>query len=146
MPGVWRSLSVDSRTLIEGDDCALRCKEDSSNYRRIGSRRVRPCLVALHVYMAPGLDSPTCWHPLCRSYLSELLLDKGYIVHGLSRNAASCCSPNLASLMAAGEAVKALLIALLCTNVDMFITHFGLNLISDLPLQASTGSFCTPAM
>ncbi|CAK0732926.1 hypothetical protein CVIRNUC_000202 [Coccomyxa viridis] len=36
------------------------------------------------------------------SYLAELLLDKGYIVHGLSRNAASCSSPNLASLMAVG--------------------------------------------
>lgn len=74
---------------------------------------MRRCLVALHVCMAPGLINTPDWHLLCRSYLAELLLEKGYIVHGLSRNAASCCSPNLASLMAAGEAMKVILFALL---------------------------------
>ena len=99
------SLLSDSRKDIEGNDCALRCKEDCRDHRRIGSRRVRPNPVALHVYMAPGLNNPTCRHPLCRSYLAELLLEKGYIVHGLSRTAASGFGPNLASLMSAGEAV-----------------------------------------
>ena len=55
--------------------------------------------------------------------MAELLLDKGYIVHGLSRNAASCSSPNLASLMAVGEAVKALSLALLYTDVIRLFGH-----------------------
>ena len=55
--------------------------------------------------------------------MAELLLDKGYIVHGFSRNATSCCSPNLASLMAVGEAVHALSFALLYTDVIRLFGH-----------------------
>ena len=92
---------------------------------------MRLCLVTLHVYIASGLNNPTSWHPLCRSYLAELLLEKGYTVHGLSRNAASYCSPYLASLVAAGEAVKALSNTLLYMTAYMFIWHFG-----EVPHQA----------
>ena len=41
--------------------------------------------------------------PLARSYLSELLLDKGYVVHGLKRRASSYNHPRIEHIMDSSE-------------------------------------------